>query len=74
MPDRVVDSNHEGSASNKSSPSGSHSRPCLIHECGDLDMPLAVAQLGHVQLHALDPRTPAAAAVAIIPVLGRPAD
>jgi hypothetical protein len=24
---------------------------CLNHEFGDLDMPLAVAQLGHVQEH-----------------------
>jgi hypothetical protein len=43
--------NCEGSATNKSSPSSSPSRHTLIHEFGDLDMPLAVAQLGHVQEH-----------------------
>ena len=47
----MVDLNCEGSATNKSSPSSSPSRHCLIHEFGDLDMPLAVAQLGHVQEH-----------------------
>ena len=34
-----------------SSPSSSPSRHTLIHEFGDLDMPLAGAQLGHVQEH-----------------------
>ena len=43
--------NCEGSATCKGSPSSSPSRHCLIHEFGDLDMPLAVAQLGHVQEH-----------------------
>ena len=28
---------------------------CLIHEFGDMDMPMAVAQLGHVQEHPQDP-------------------
>ena len=32
----------------------SHLRPCHTHECGDLDMDLAVAQLDHVQVHAQD--------------------
>ena len=51
LSDQVVDLNCEGSASNKSSLSSSPSRYCLIHEFDDLDMPLAVAQLGHVQEH-----------------------
>ena len=46
-----VDPHCEGSATKKNSPSSSLSRHCLIHEFGDLDMPLAVAQLGHVQEH-----------------------
>ena len=45
----MVDLNCEGYATIKSFPSSSPSRHCLIHEFGDLDMPLAVAQLGHVQ-------------------------
>ena len=44
----------QGSAINKSSSSSSPSRHTLIHEFGDLDMPLAVAQLGHVQEHPQD--------------------
>ena len=40
----------------KSSPSSSPYRHCLIHEFGDLDMPLAVAQLGHVQEHPQGPQ------------------
>ena len=36
-----------GSATKKNFPSSSLSRHCLIHEFGDLDMLLAVAQLGH---------------------------
>ena len=51
LSDQVVYLNCEGSATNKSSPSSSPSRHTLIHEFGDLDMPLAVAQLGHVQEH-----------------------
>ena len=47
----MVDLNCEGSATNKSYPSSLPCRHCLIHEFGDLDMPLAVAQLGHVQEH-----------------------
>ena len=47
----MVNLNCEGSATCKGSPSSSPSRHCLIHEFGDLDMPLAVAQLGHVQEH-----------------------
>ena len=45
------DLNCEGSANNKSSLSSSPFRHCPIHEFGDLDMPLAVAQVGHVQEH-----------------------
>ena len=37
---------------NQSYQSSSPSRHCLIHEFGDLDMPLALAQLGHVQEHS----------------------
>ena len=51
LSDLVVRLNCQGSAANKSSPSSSPSRHTLIHEFGDLDMPLAVAQLGHVQEH-----------------------
>ena len=51
LTDQVVNLHCEGSATNKNSPSSSLSRHCLIHEFGDLDMPLAVAQLGHVQEH-----------------------
>ena len=47
----MVDLNWEGSVTNMSSPSSSPSRHCLIHEFGDLDMILAVAQLDHVQEH-----------------------
>ena len=50
-PDQVVDLHCEGSFTYQNSPSGSLSRHCLIHEFGDQDMPLAVAQLGHVQEH-----------------------
>ena len=51
LSDLVVYLNCQGSATNKSSPSSSPSRHTLIHEFGDLDMPLAVAQLGNVQEH-----------------------
>ena len=51
LSDVVVYLNCQGSATNKSSPSSSPSRHTLIHEFGDLDMPLAVAQLGHAQEH-----------------------
>ena len=54
LSDQVVDFNCAGSATNKNSPSSSPSRHCLIHEFGDLGMPLAVAQLGHVQEHPLE--------------------
>ena len=47
----MVDLHCEGSATNQSSQSNSPSRHCLIHEFGDLDMPLALAQLGPVQEH-----------------------
>ena len=56
--DRVMILNQERSATNKSSLSTSHFRPCHTHEYGDLDMvldmELAVAQLDHVQVHAQD--------------------
>ena len=56
--DRELVLNQEGSATNKSSRSISHIRPCHTHECGDLDMELdmelAVTQLDHVQVHAQD--------------------
>ena len=39
-----------GTKTNQNSLSSSLSRYCLIHEFGDLDMPLAVAQLGQVTL------------------------
>ena len=55
LSDLVVYLNCQGSATNKSSlsssPSMEGSRHTLIHEFGDLVMPLAVAQLGHVQEH-----------------------
>ena len=51
-----VDPHCEGSATKKNSPSSSLSRHFLIHEFGDLDMPLAVAQLGHVQEHPQGPQ------------------
>ena len=51
LSDQVVDLHCEGSATNQNSLSSSLSRYCLIHEFGDLDMPLAVAQLGKVQEH-----------------------
>ena len=38
-----------GTKTNQNSLSSSLSRYCLIHEFGDLDMPLAVAQLRQVQ-------------------------
>ena len=49
--DQVVDLHCEGSATKMNPPSSSLSRHCLIHEFGDQDMPLAVAQLGNVQEH-----------------------
>ena len=51
LSDLVVYLNCQGSSTNKSSPSSSPSRHTLIHEFGDLDIPLAVAQLGYVQEH-----------------------
>ena len=44
-----MDLNCEGSATNKSSSSSLLSRPRLIQEFSDLDMPLAVAQPGPIQ-------------------------
>ena len=51
LSDLVVYLNCQGFTTNKSSPSSSPSRHTLIHESGDLDMSLAVAQLGYVQEH-----------------------
>ena len=51
LSDQVVGLHCEGSSTNQNSLSSSLSRHCLIHEFGDLDMPLAVAQLGNVQEH-----------------------
>ena len=51
-----VDPHCEGSAIKKNFPSISLFSHCLIHEFGALDMPLAVAQLGHVQEHPQGPQ------------------
>ena len=56
LSDQVVDLNCEGSATNKNSLSSSPSRHFLIHEFGDLDMPLVRAKLGHVQEHPQEHR------------------
>ena len=51
LSDQEVDLHCEASSTNQNYPSSSLSRHCLIHEFGDLDMPLAVAELGNVQEH-----------------------
>ena len=51
---QVVALNREGSATNKGAQPSLHFRPFPVHECGDLYKDLAVAKMGHFQVHAQD--------------------